>query len=668
MTPGFAPERALTPHAPPGDPCVLVIFGASGDLTKRLLMPALYNLACDGLLPQRVAVIGMGSSELDDAAFAARMDEGIRRFTTRKQFDAAPWDALRQRLYYNAGRHEDAAAYRRLAERIVEADARHGCAGNVLFYTATPPPTFATIAERIAAAGLAQEQRGWRRLIIEKPFGRDLDSARELNRSLLRHWREEQIYRIDHYLGKETVQNLLAFRFSNGLFEPLWNRQHIDHIQFTVAESVGVEQRGRYYDQSCVLRDMIQNHMFQMLAYLCMEPPAPFNAEAIRNEKAKVLEAVRIMTPADVLANTVRGQYGPPVKDLEGKGRAYREEPDVGRESVTETFAALRLFIDNWRWEGVPIYLRSGKRLWRRGTEILVQFKKAPESIFRELHEVRRLNHNQLIFHIQPDQAIELRFQAKHPGPRLILQQVDMRFDYQESFEATRGTGYEVLLYHSMRGETTLFTRNDLVEAAWRVTQPILDAWAGNPAADFPNYPAGGWGPKSAYSLIERDGRQWLEVINRAVLERVPLFQDTSSVFLKGLALALKPVVYAAGEWIVRAGEAGNEMYFVALGEVEVRDEDRVLSALGEGEFFGELSLLLSEPRVASVRARTVCNLFVLAKPDLLRVLRDHPSFARSILESCARRYQRTIDPAQCFDPLLAQQVRQERETAAARP
>jgi glucose-6-phosphate 1-dehydrogenase len=640
---------------------VLVIFGASGDLTQRLLMPSLYNLACDGLLPSHFAVIGMGSSELDDATFAARMDEGIRRFTTRKQFDAELWDGLRRRLYYNRGHHEDPAAYRRLGERIAELDARHGCAENVLFYTATPPPAFAGIAGRVAAAGLAAEDRGWRRLVIEKPFGRDLESARALNRALLSHWREAQIYRIDHYLGKETVQNLLAFRFSNGLFEPLWNRQHIDHIQFTVAESVGVERRGRYYDQSGVLRDMIQNHMFQMLAYLCMEPPAPFNAEAIRNEKAKVLEAVRPMTPAEVLANTVRGQYGPPVKNREGGARAYREEPDVGRESVTETFAALRLFIDNWRWEGVPIYLRSGKSLWRRGTEILVQFKKAPESIFRDTPEVRRLNHNQLVFHIQPDQAIELRFQAKHPGPRLQLQQVDMRFDYQESFEATRGTGYEVLLHHCMRGETTLFTRNDLVEAAWRIVQPILDAWADSPAEDFPNYPAGGWGPKAAYSLIERDGRQWLEVVNRAVLERVPLFQDTSSVFLKGLALALKPVVHAAGEWIVRRGEAGEEMYFVALGEVEVLDEDRVLSTLGEGEFFGELSLLLSEPRVASVRARTACNLFVLAKPDLLRVLRDHPRFARAILESCARRYQRTIDPAQCFDPLLAQQVRQER-------
>jgi glucose-6-phosphate 1-dehydrogenase len=665
-TPGHAPENALTLHAPPGEPCLLVIFGASGDLTRRLLMPGLYNLACDGLLPQRFAILGMAVDALDDSAFRGRLDADLRRFTTRKQFDEEVWDGLRRRLYYVPGRFEEAAAYDRLAQRVSEIDARHGCAGNAVFYTATPPPTFATIAEQVAAAGLAREGAGWRRLIIEKPFGRDLESARALNRSLLRHWREDQIYRIDHYLGKETVQNLLAFRFSNGMFEPLWNRQHIDHIQFTVAESVGVERRGRYYDQAGVLRDMIQNHMFQMLAYLCMEPPAPFSAEAIRNEKAKVLEAVRIMTPAEVLENTVRGQYGRPVKDVEGAGRAYREEPDVNPQSGTETFAALRLFIDNWRWEGVPIYLRSGKYLWRRGTEILVQFKKAPESIYRELPDARPLNHNQLVFHIQPDQAIELRFQAKHPGPRLLLQQVDMRFDYQESFEAARGTGYEVLLYHCMRGEATLFTRNDLVETAWRIAQPILDAWSGSPATGFPNYPAGGWGPKAAYSLIERDGRQWLEVVNRAVLARVPLFKDTGGVFLKDLALTLRAVVHAAGEWIVRQGEVGSDMYFLALGEVEVLDGDVLIATLGEGDFFGELSLLLSEPRAASVRAKTACNLFVLSKPDLLRVLRDHPDFAHAILEAGARRYQRKIDPAQCFDPLLAQHVR--REQAAAAP
>jgi glucose-6-phosphate 1-dehydrogenase len=474
-----------------------------------------------------------------------------------------------------------------------------------------------------------------------------------LNTLLHRYLDEPQIYRIDHYLGKETVQNLLAFRFSNGLFEPLWNRHHIDHVQFTVAESVGVEGRGRYYDSAGVLRDMIQNHMFQMLAYLCMEPPSSFRADAVRNEKAKVLEAVRIVPPADVLRDTVRGQYGPGRRPDGTPVAGYREEANVAPGSVTETFAALKLWIDNWRWEGVPIYLRSGKSLWKRGTEILVQFKKAPEVLFRAVPGVGSLEHNQLIFHIQPDQGIELRFQAKRPGPVLSLQQVDMRFDYQEAFEASRSTGYEVLLHHAMRGEATLFTRNDLVEAAWRIAQPILDAWAANPPRDFSNYQAGSWGPKAAFHLIERDGRTWLEVINRAVLEKVPLFAGCSAVFLHGLALVLEPAVYAAGDTIFTKGEPGSEMYFVARGEVEVVD-GAVVSVLGEGGFFGEKSLLLSEPRSATVRARTQCDLYVLEKTDLMKVLRDHPRFARSILEAYSRRYEVELEAAEAFDGVLA--------------
>ena len=434
----------------------------------------------------------------------------------------------------------------------------------------------------------------------------------------------------------------------------MWSRQQIDHIQFTVAETVGVERRGRYYDGAGVLRDMIQNHMFQMLAYLCMEPPSSLRADAVRNEKAKVLESVRSMRPEEVLRDTVRGQYGAGRKPDGTLVPGYRQEQDVAPESTTETFAALRLYIDNWRWEGVPIYLRSGKSLWKRGTEILVQFKQAPEALFREAPGINQLEHNQLIFHIQPDQGIELRFQAKRPGPLLSLQKVDMRFDYQEAFEASRSTGYEVMLYQCMRGDATLFTRNDLVEAAWRIAQPILDTWAANPPCDFPNYEAGTWGPKPAFHLIERHGRKWLEVINRAVLEKVPLFADTSSVFLHGLALVLKPAVFAAGDLIVRKGEPGREMYFVARGEVEVADGDQVLSTLGEGNFFGEKSLLLSEPRSASVRAKTQCDLFVLDKSDLLKVLKDHPNFARSILEAYCHRYNCVVDAAQVFDPLLA--------------
>jgi glucose-6-phosphate 1-dehydrogenase len=639
--------------APRGDPCLIVVFGAAGDMMRRLLVPALYNLACDGLLSSRLAIIGVAREPVATAAFRERLNADIRRYTTRKDFDDRIWGDLIGRVHYVAGSFEDEATYGATAGLLEALSTQHQTGGNALFYLATPPAVFGLIGERLAAAGLNAHPQGWRRLIVEKPFGRDLASAIELNRALLAHWQEEQLFRIDHYLGKETVQNLLAFRFSNGIFEPLWNRHHIDHIQFTVAESVGVEGRGRYYDSAGVLRDMIQNHMFQMLAYLCMEPPSSLNADAVRNEKAKVLEAVRIMQPGDVLRDTVRGQYGPGRKPDGAQVAGYRQEESVAPDSVTETFAALRLQIDNWRWEGVPIYLRSGKSLWKRGTEILVQFKKAPEVLFRAAG-VGSLEHNQLIFHIQPDQGIELRFQAKHPGPQLALQKVDMRFDYQDAFEAARSTGYEVLLYHSMRGDATLYTRNDLVEAAWRIAQPILDTWAANPPHDFPNYEAGTWGPKAAFHLVERDGRKWLEVINRAVLEKVPLFAGCSAVFLHGLALVLKPTVFADGDTIFEKDEPGSEMYFVARGEVEIADGDKVVSVLGEGSFFGEKSLLLAEPRSASARALTQCDLYVLEKPDFMKVLRDHPGFARSILEAYRRRYHLALDAAEAFDEYLA--------------
>jgi glucose-6-phosphate 1-dehydrogenase len=631
-----------------------VVFGAAGDMMRRLLTPALYNLACDGLLSPRLAIIGVAREDLPAAEFRERMGVEVRRHTTRKDFDERVWADLAGRLHYVHGSFEDDATYSRLAGRLEELSTQHQTGGNALFYLATPPAVFGLIGGKLAAAGLNAHPRGWRRLIVEKPFGHDLASAIELNGRLLAHWQEEQIFRIDHYLGKETVQNLLAFRFSNGIFEPLWNRHHIDHVQFTVAESVGVEGRGRYYDGAGVLRDMIQNHMFQMLAYLCMEPPSSMRADAVRNEKAKVLEAVRIMWPEDVLRDTVRGQYGPGRRPDGTPVPGYRQEPNVAPDSATETFAALKLRIDNWRWEDVPIYLRSGKSLWKRGTEILVQFKKAPEVLFRAAPAIAGLEHNQLIFHIQPDQGIELRIQAKRPGPQFSLQKVDMRFDYQDAFEASRSTGYEVLLYHAMRGDATLFTRNDLVEAAWRIAQPVLDTWAENPPRDFPNYAAGSWGPKAAFHLIERDGRRWLEVINRAVLEKVPLFAGCSAVFLHGLALVLKPAVYAAGDAIVEKGAAGSEMYFVARGEVEIVDGNEVLTTLGEGSFFGEKSLLLAEPRSASVRARTQCDVYVLEKSDFMKVLRDHPGFARSILDAYRRRYNVALDAAQAFDGYLA--------------
>jgi glucose-6-phosphate 1-dehydrogenase len=628
--------------APQADPCLLVVFGASGDLTRRLLGPALLNLLSERLLDDGFAILGVALDELSPDAFRARMREDLTRFTTRQTLDERVRDDLVARLDYLPGRFEDPAVYQTLAARVGD--------GNVLFYLATPPALFATIAERLAEAGLHRAEGGWRRLVVEKPFGRDLASAQELNRRLLARWREEQIFRIDHYLGKETVQNLLAFRFSNGMFEPLWNRTHVDHIQFTVAETVGVEGRGRYYEGAGALRDMIQNHMFQMLAYLCMEPPSSLRADTIRNEKAETLDAVRIMTPEEVLRWTVRGQYGPGRRPDGSPIRGYREEPSVAPESTTETFAALRLSIDTWRWEGVPIYLRSGKSLWKRGTEILVQFKRPPEVVFRDVPGVSKLASNQLIFHIQPDQGIEIRFQAKQPGPALALQRVNMRFDYKESFEAARGTGYEVLLYQAMLGDATLFTRNDLVEAAWRIVEPIMATWAEHPPADFPNYEAGTWGPKAAFRLIEQDGRKWLEVVNRAVLEKVPLFQGANPVFLHGLTLVLRPVVHAAGDDIVRKGELGSELYFVARGEVDVLvDGGGVLRTLGPGSFFGEKGLILSSPRTATVRARTQCDLYVLDRQDFLRVLRDEPAVARQILEICKARYDLDAAGEQAF-------------------
>jgi glucose-6-phosphate 1-dehydrogenase len=635
----------------PGQPCTMVIFGASGDLTKRLLMPALYNLACDRLLPTGFCLVGVSLDEFTTEQFRDKMSSDIRQFSTRKQFDEEVWQDLVGRLYYTPGRFDDPKVFDRLGEQLGRLGAEWKTEDNILYYYATPPVVFGLISENLARVGGSKGERGWRRVIVEKPFGHDLASAIELNRTMLAHWKEEQIYRIDHYLGKETVQNLLAFRFSNGIFEPLWNKDHVDHIQMTVTETVGVEGRGKYYERSGVLRDMIQNHMFQMLAYLTMEPPTSFKPDAIRNEKAKVLDAVRIMRPEDVRKLTVRGQYGPGRK-ADGKDAVgYRQEPDVDPQSRTETFAALKLFIDNWRWEGVPIYLRSGKALWRRGTEIQIQFEKAPEVIFRDLPGVPRLDSNQLVFHIQPDQGIELRFQAKTPGPSMSLQKVNMRFDYREAFEAARATGYEVMLYSCMQGDAMLFSRSDLVETAWRVAQPMLDVWAATPAGEFPNYPAGSWGPKAAFDLIERDGRKWLEVVNREVVETVPLFQGTDDIFQHKLAMALKPVVAAQDELVIRKGDVGNEMYFLVKGEVDVVGGDgRVLAHLGPGSFFGETSLLLSEPRNASVRAATYCELFVLEKADFNRVLRDHPQFAKAILDTGQSRYKVKVDAEQAFD------------------
>ncbi|MGH7440551.1 MAG: glucose-6-phosphate dehydrogenase, partial [Polyangiaceae bacterium] len=419
--------------APVSEPCVMVVFGASGDLTKRLLVPALYNLACDGLLSKNFALLGTAMDPLTTESFRARMNEDIKKFHTRKEFDQAAWDDLVSRFHYVQGGFSDAPLYETLKGEVAKLDSQYGAGDNVLFYFAVAPRFFGLLCDNLHQYGF-QNGAGWRRIIVEKPFGTDLDSALKLNAEVLAHWHEDQIYRVDHYLGKETVQNLLAFRFSNGMFEPLWNKNYIDNIQFNVAEAVDVEGRGGYYDSSGVLRDMMQNHMFQMLAYLCMEVPGSFAPDAIRNEKAKLLQSVRVYTREEVDRFVVRGQYGPSA-DKPG----YRQEKDVNPQSTTETYAAARLHIDNWRWEGVPVYLRSGKGLWKRGTEIIVEFKKAPEVLFRGT-PVQSLGPNRLIFHIQPYQGIEIQFQAKIPGPRLNLQPVNMRFGYGDAFKASRYT------------------------------------------------------------------------------------------------------------------------------------------------------------------------------------------------------------------------------------
>lgn len=650
---GVVGSLGLEPQseAPKGRPCVMVIFGACGDVTKRLMTPAIYNLACDGLLPEQFALVGADILDLDTEKFRTRLgdaDDGIQKYHTRKQFDPKVWSWLSGRMHYVQAKDLD--GYHRLADLLKKLAADYKTGGNLLFYFAVAPRFFGLISENLYKSGF-HEGDGWRHIIVEKPFGTDLKSAQELNREILSYWREDQIYRVDHYLGKETVQNILAFRFSNGMYEPMWNKNYIDNVQFNVSESVDVEGRGGYYDSSGVLRDMMQNHMFQMLAYIAMEPPASFEPDAIRNEKAKLLSAVRIFEPKEVAQNCVRGQYGPQV---DGAGKAiqpgYRQEKDVNPNSNTETFAAARFFIDNWRWEGVPFYLRSGKALWKRGTEIVVQFKKAPAVLFRGT-PVERLTSNRLIFHIQPYQGIEVLFQAKIPGPTLRLQTVHMKFNYGDTFRSSRYTGYEVMVYSCMNGDATLFSRTDLVEAAWRIAQPILDSWQSSPALNFPNYARGSWGPKAASDLIARDGRGWYEVVTPDVLSRSALFRDGDELFLNAVIMALRPQVAAAGETIITKGEIGREMYFLCPGEVEVTG-DGDTKVLKDGDVFGEVALLLSQRRTASVRARTLCDLFVLDRSEFVRILRDNPHFAEKVIEVATNRFKVTVPAEHLIRPV----------------
>ena len=507
MTPA---EDAITTPAPSArraDSCVMVIFGASGDLTKRKLIPALYNLARDGLLSRQFAVVGLATREYDTESFRQQIGEDLRTFSTAP-VDAEIWEWLARRLYYVRGSIEDAATYRELGTTIAEASKEHGVHDNLFHYLAVAPKFFSGIVRELDAAGLARERtNGWRRVVIEKPFGRDLESARALNAEIRQVLEERQIYRIDHYLGKETVQNLMVFRFGNGIFEPIWNRRYIDHVQITAAETVGVEKRGGYYETSGALRDMVPNHLFQLVSHTAMEPPISFDADAVRDEQAKVLHAIQPFAPQDVLTNTVRGQYGHGMHGGESR-TAYRTEPDVAADSQTETYCALKLSIDNWRWADVPFYLRTGKRMAKRCTDIAIQFKRAPFMLFRK-SGVPDLTRNRLMIRIQPDEGMSLTFGAKVPGTVLRQSTVHMDFSYAEHFGAHTSTGYERLLYDCTIGDQTLFQRADMVEAGWAVVSPILDVWKAVPARNFPNYASGSWGPQEADALLARDGRSW---------------------------------------------------------------------------------------------------------------------------------------------------------------
>jgi len=490
----------------PCDPCTVVIFGAAGDLTKRKLIPALYNLSSHGLMPAQAAVVGVARRPLDDAEFRTQMAEELQKYAT-SPVSAEVASAFTARHHFVGGDLADPKTYEALKARLEDVQRKDCPSGNVLFYMATPPSEFATIAKGLAAVGLSREDKGWRRVIVEKPFGHDLDSAVALNQELRGVLAESQIFRIDHYLGKETVQNLLVFRFGNGVFEPVWNRRYIDHVQMTVAEELGVEGRGAYYDEAGVLRDMMQNHMLQLLALVAMEPPSSFEGEGVRNEKQKVLEAIRPMQPEQIIQNTVRGQYG---EGAVGGARvpAYRSEPRVPPQSKTETYAAVKLHVDNWRWAGVPFYLRSGKRLAKRATEIVITFRRPPLLLFQRT-PVDDIQPNKMVIRIQPDEGISLWVQAKQPGPTINLAPVKLNFAYKDFGAQLETTCYEQLLYDCMIGDPTLFHRADMVEAAWKVATPILDLWASLPARDFPNYASGSWGPTAADEVIKRDGRAW---------------------------------------------------------------------------------------------------------------------------------------------------------------
>ena len=510
MTVATNPLRAGMRNARTVEPCVMVIFGATGDLTHRKLLPALYNLELEHPLPPQFTVVGVARRPFTNDEFRKQALDSVNSFSRRRPVTSRVWDTFSNGLFYHQSQFDDPAGYHALAQLLERLDHERGTAGNHIFYLATPPSFYATIADNLAAAGLARQRddgTGWSRIIVEKPFGHDLTSALALNKELNKAFTEQQIYRIDHYLGKETVQNILVLRFGNGIFEPIWNRRYVDNVQITVAESIGLDSRGEYYEEAGAMRDMIQNHMMQLLTLVAMEPPVNFGANAVRDEKVKVLRAIPALVDGEIASDTVRGQYGPGfVAGDQVKG--YQQEPGVDPNSRTETYVALKLLVENWRWAGVPFYLRHGKRLAKRITEVSIQFKRPPYLLFRGTG-ADQMQPNVLSLRIQPNEGISLMFSAKVPGQEMQLRSVNMDFLYGSSFGVEPPEAYERLLLDAMVGDSTLFTRIDETELAWQLVDSIEQGWRKMLSTTLPQYEPGTWGPKEADALIERDGRTW---------------------------------------------------------------------------------------------------------------------------------------------------------------
>jgi glucose-6-phosphate 1-dehydrogenase len=488
------------------DACTVVLFGASGDLAKRKVIPAMFDLARHNSLGPQYAIVGYARTPMSDESFRGSIGDAAKNMSEIGPIDPKKWEEFASNLYYQPGEYGKAEDFVKLAQRLKELESDKKLAGNRLFYLSTPPEVYKDIVEQLGKAGLARPTcpDSWVRIIIEKPFGRDLASAKELNKIVLNVFEEHQVYRIDHYLGKDTVQNLLVLRFSNGIFEPLWNRNYVDHVQITAAETLGVERRGGFYETTGALRDMIQSHVLQLTSLVAVEPPASFDATAVRNEKLKVLQSIRPFDLGMVAQSVVRGQYS--AGQIDGKPvPGYRSEPGVSSTSRTETFVAAQVLIDNWRWAGVPFYLRTGKRMAKRTTEIVIQFKRAPHIVFRE----RDVEANRLVLNIQPDEGISVSFGAKKPGPDMAIGNVTMNFSYREGFGDGARSAYSTLLGDCVRGDATLFDRGDSVEAAWALVDPILDVWSAAKTANVPQYPSGSWGPRESDVLLEREGRQW---------------------------------------------------------------------------------------------------------------------------------------------------------------